>query len=228
MKKIFRYVAGLAFVFAIASPLLSVATPAVTTVSANCDASVLGIPPWYRGLTDSNCNIRSPGAGEGQLQAFIWTIVLNVIQIALVAIAYLAIFFIMYGGFLFITGASNPSTVEKARKSIFNAVIGLVIALGAIAIVNFIFNIIGNAATDSNGIVQLTGEQLLQNILNIVYFVVGIIAIIVIILGGLMYTISSGDPAKVTRAKNMLTYSIVGLIIVIAAFAITNFVIENF
>ena len=40
------------------------------------------------------------------------------------------------------TGGSVPGQIEKARKSILNAVIGLVIALGAIGITNLIFTII--------------------------------------------------------------------------------------
>lgn len=78
------------------------------------------------------------------------------------------------------------------------------------------------------GIPTGSGDTLFTNILNLVYFISGTIAVIVIIIAGIMYTISSGDAAKITRAKNMLLYSVVGLIIVIAAYAITNFVTGRF
>ena len=74
----------------------------------------------------------------------------------------------------------------------------------------------------------LTGEQVLQNGLNIAYFLAGTIAIIVIIIGGIMYATSGGNSGSVTKAKNMILYSVVGLVLVIAAWAITNFVIVNF
>lgn len=78
------------------------------------------------------------------------------------------------------------------------------------------------------GIPAMSGDDLLTNGLNLTYFIAGIIAVIVIISAGLMYTTSSGDSSRVAKAKNLLTYSIVGLIIVLSAFVITNFVIGRF
>ena len=74
----------------------------------------------------------------------------------------------------------------------------------------------------------LTDELLLKNGLNLFYFIVGAVAVIVIIVAGIMYATSGGDSGSVTKAKNMILYSVVGLIIVSAAFAITNFVAGNF
>jgi len=78
------------------------------------------------------------------------------------------------------------------------------------------------------GIPTMSGDELLRNGLNLTYFLAGTVAVIVIIIAGIMYTTSSGDAARITRAKNLLTYSIVGLVIVLSAFAITNFVIWRF
>lgn len=80
----------------------------------------------------------------------------------------------------------------------------------------------------SSGIPTISGDSLLTNGLNLTYFLAGVIAVIVIIVAGIMYTTSSGDASKVTKAKNLLTYSIVGLIVVLTAFVITNFVIGRF
>lgn len=51
---------------------------------------------------------------------------------------------------------------------------------------------------------------------------------ITIVIGGILYTTSAGDSGKVTKAKNMITYSIVGLVVVLAAFAITNLLLGGF
>lgn len=80
----------------------------------------------------------------------------------------------------------------------------------------------------SSGIPTMSGDDLLKNSLNLAYFLAGIITVIVIIVAGLMYVTSSGDSGRVAKAKNLLTYSIVGLIIVMSAFVITNFVIGRF
>lgn len=78
------------------------------------------------------------------------------------------------------------------------------------------------------GIPTTSGDELLTNGLNLAYFLAGAICVIMIIFGGIYYTISVGDPGRVTKGKNLLTYSIVGLVIILSAFAITNFVIGRF
>lgn len=131
-----------AFIGFIAAPVMAVTTPFAADAKANCDNSLLGIPPWYRGMTEGpDCNIKSPESFGG-VGPFIWRIVLNVVEMALAVTAYIAAFFILYGGFLFMTLGSSPDGVAKARKTILNAVIGLVIAMSAIALTNLVFRII--------------------------------------------------------------------------------------
>ena len=80
----------------------------------------------------------------------------------------------------------------------------------------------------SNNIPTMNGDDLLKNALNLTYFLAGVIAVIVIIVAGLMYATSSGDSGRVAKAKNLLTYAIVGLVVVMSAFVITNFVVGRF
>lgn len=140
--KTFRIVmAAAAFIALIASPVMATITP--TPVSAACDARFLGIPPWYRGITEGDdCKIKSPGKGEDGITKFITKIALNIIEMIMVITAYIASFFILYGGYLFIANNGTASVVEKASRTILNAVIGLVISLVAVGLVNFIFGLI--------------------------------------------------------------------------------------
>ena len=82
-------------------------------------------------------------------------------------------------------------------------------------------------ATDSN-IPTLTSGEVVTNTLNLAYFLAGIIAVIVIIVGGIMYTTSAGNAGSVTKAKNMILFSVIGLVVILSAFALTNFVIGRF
>ena len=75
---------------------------------------------------------------------------------------------------------------------------------------------------------QLTEEVVVQNALNLMYFLLGVIAVIVIIVAGITYATSSGNQASITKAKNMILYSVIGIAIVVFAYAITNFIIERF
>ncbi len=92
----------------------------------------------------------------------------------------------------------------------------------------FAVGLVGDSNNTNINIPTLSAGQVLQNGLNIAYFLAGTIAVIVIIVGGIMYATSAGNSGNVSKAKNMLLYSVVGLVIVIAAYAITNFVIVRF
>lgn len=69
------------------------------------------------------------------------------------------------------------------------------------------------------------GEPNIENGLNKVFFWAGIVAVVVIVLAGLKYVTSAGDPGKVATAKNAILYALVGLILVILSFTIVNFVV---
>lgn len=78
------------------------------------------------------------------------------------------------------------------------------------------------------GIPTGTADNLLKSGLNLAYFLAGAIAVIVIVVAGINYVLSSGDAGRVAKAKNLITYSIVGLVVIMTAFIITNFVIGSF
>ncbi len=70
-------------------------------------------------------------------------------------------------------------------------------------------------------------EGVFKQITNVVLYIVGVIAVIMLIIGGIKYVVSGGDAKKVTDAKNTVLYAIIGLIIAFLAFAIVNFVITT-
>jgi len=65
-----------------------------------------------------------------------------------------------------------------------------------------------------------------KQVTNTILYIVGIIAVIMLIIGGIKYVVSGGDSKKVTDAKNTVLYAIIGLVIAFLAFAIVNFVIS--
>ncbi len=73
---------------------------------------------------------------------------------------------------------------------------------------------------------QSDAIDVVKNVLNTVYFWLGILAVVFIIIGGYNYTMSQGDPGKVAKAKSTILYAIIGLVIALMAFAITSFVLS--
>jgi len=73
---------------------------------------------------------------------------------------------------------------------------------------------------------QLFGDgSIFTTIVNVLLFVIGAISVIMLIIGGIRYTISNGDSGSVTAAKNTIMYALIGLAIAFLAFAIVNWVL---
>ncbi len=134
IKNIRNWIAALLFVASAGGATLTVATPQAVFAGANCEASLLTFPPWYRGLTDDKCNIQGPS----DLPTFIWKIALNILEIGLQLVGYISVGFIIKGGFKYMTSSGSPDGISKARATILNAVIGLGISIVSVAIVNLV------------------------------------------------------------------------------------------
>ena len=80
-------------------------------------------------------------------------------------------------------------------------------------------NVNPGASNDLNGMIQI--------IINTVFGIIGVVAVIMIIIGGVNYTMSQGDSTKVQKAKNTILYGIIGLVVVLLSFAIVSFVLNG-
>ncbi|MES2876054.1 MAG: hypothetical protein V4678_01135 [Patescibacteria group bacterium] len=124
----------------------------------SCASSFLGFPAWFDGLprkpdtcqvlvsekTEVDDNGKTVElADQNDLSNFIFMIILNVIEIALRLIGFIAVGFIIYGGFKYLTSAGSADRITAGRKIIQNAVIGLVISFFSVAIVNLVAGNIG-------------------------------------------------------------------------------------
>lgn len=67
----------------------------------------------------------------------------------------------------------------------------------------------------------------LYNIFGIVIGTLASVALLIIVIAGLRYILSSGDPATMAKAKNAIIYALIGLIVAMAAFSIVTFVIKG-
>ena len=73
-----------------------------------------------------------------------------------------------------------------------------------------------------NGGTEKGVSNMVTIVLDVMFWGVGIIAVIMIIVGGVMYSSSMGDPGRVKKAKDMIMYGIIGLAIALLAFAIVR------
>ena len=107
----------------------------------DCGQGFLGFVPWYKGLTtevNGRCEIATPDAANDGLTKFVITIILNILADLTLAVGYLALGFVIYGGFLYIMASGDPGKVAKGKKTLIAAVIGTAIAMSASVIMNLI------------------------------------------------------------------------------------------
>jgi len=67
-------------------------------------------------------------------------------------------------------------------------------------------------------------NSIIQTVINVMLFIIGILCVIMIIFGGIRYTTSTGDKGRIDNAKNTIVYAVVGLIVAIVAFALVQWV----
>lgn len=70
-------------------------------------------------------------------------------------------------------------------------------------------------------------ETMVEQVINIALWIVGVLAVIMLIWGGIKYATSAGDANKVTAAKNTIMYAVIGLVVALFAWAIVTFVIQE-
>ena len=87
----------------------------------------------------------------------------------------------------------------------------------------------GAACAQANGTsANLFGSGgIFNTISNILIFLVGAIAVIYLIIGGLRYVTSGGDSKAVTAAKDTILYAIIGIVVAVISYALVNFVITS-
>ena len=74
---------------------------------------------------------------------------------------------------------------------------------------------------------QTTVGNIFASLANALIFLVGAVAVIMLIISGLRYVLSNGDAKAAGEARNAILYSVIGLIVAIASYAIVTFVTSN-
>lgn len=198
--------------------------------------------PWYAGIctgsgektelvpvcekSESECKSMH-GDDYVSLATFIWTVILNILFDLTLAIGYIAMVMMVYGGYQYIMSQGDPAKMAKGKRTLVTAVTGVVLGLSASVLVNVIIGILG--INREAGIAQAGAwdEDRLNGIFNYAYIMAGVVAVVFIIKGGIDYMLSAGDPAKASKATRSLIYAVVGLVIVILAAVITNFIVSS-
>ena len=114
--------------------------------------------------------------------------------------------------------------------------IALLVVAGVVAAVGqpaYAFDLFADCQTKGGASCEIVKEDRLNyttgatgvwGVVQLAMIILGAVAVIMIIIGGVKYTISQGDNAAVASAKNTILYSVIGLVVAIFATAIIGFV----
>ena len=83
-----------------------------------------------------------------------------------------------------------------------------------------------STGAQNTGPTNITGTGgVIQTVINVMLFIVGLLSVVMIIYAGIRYVMSRGDAGQVKDAKNTIMYAVIGLVISIFAYAIVNWVV---
>lgn len=119
------------------------------------------------------------------------------------------------------------------KKLLITAVVAASLLIGFTALpahAQGVWDVCPDSVKNSSAICgdQSQATDIVKRIVNVFLFVIGMLAVIMIIHSGLKYTSSRGDAEMIKSAKNTLLYAVTGLIVAMSAFAIVNFVLGAF
>lgn len=119
-----------------------------TAPDSKCNAHILAIPAWYNGIVGRDGNgacgaIVSPSYfGSNGIQTFLIKVALNFLSILLFLAGYVCVGYIIFGGFKYFFSSGSTDGMSKAKSTILNAIIGLVISMASIGIVNAVAHVV--------------------------------------------------------------------------------------
>ena len=67
-----------------------------------------------------------------------------------------------------------------------------------------------------------------QTVINMLLFIIGLVAVIVIIYSGIKFVLSSGDSNAIKSARDTMLYAVIGLVVAIMAYAVVGWVVSRF
>lgn len=201
------------------------------TSQPQCIHQFFGLTPWYQYLNlnaDCTVNLGQNGLASAANWNQLWLIGVALLDDLLKVGGVVAVVFVLYGGFRYVTSQGNPENTKAAWGTIFNALVGLVVAVAATEIVNFIGNKLGGSET-VNGLPNIVADSnTVTDVLNIFFAVLGAIAVIMIVFGGWKYVISRGEAQATAQAKDTILYALIGLAVCLFASAVVNVVLIQF
>jgi len=147
-------------------------------------------------------------------------------------IGSIAVLFMIRSGLKLVIGGEDEEEITKAKKNVAWSLIGLFFILLATPLVNNVFFKIDTGSYPGiEGVrPQLDPQAGLGEIIGVTNFIVSFIApfaILSLVAGGIMYIVARGEEQQVERAKKIIVWALLGIIVIYGAFGIVSTIIAG-
>jgi hypothetical protein len=117
----------------------------------------------------------------------------------------------------------------------FNIIILIIVCFVFISIPYIIYAADGDGGTsptitnplDPSGKTNVTPEILIGRVIYAVLGLVGSLALVMYIYGGFMWMMAAGNPQRVTKGKEIITWATIGLVVIFTSYAAVKFIIDS-
>ncbi|TSC79047.1 MAG: Uncharacterized protein G01um101425_893 [Candidatus Peregrinibacteria bacterium Gr01-1014_25] len=140
----------------------------------------------------------------------------GVINRILVFLAIMALVAVIVAGLYLILGFGEESARDRAKRIIIDLIIGIFLIVFAAVIVDFIFYLAGIGSSNL--------AEHIEAIINRILAYLILLGIIAIIVAGFYLILSLGDEASKDRAKRIIIYTIIGILLVVLAREIVSII----
>ena len=113
----------------------------------------------------------------------------------------------------------------KNLQTLFS--LGVIVAIVSIFFAPDIFAASSITLPTGTGLSSKGIDVVLTDVLKWFLGLLGVLAMLMIVVSGIMYITSGGDDGRVEKAKSMLTYSIIGLVVALLSYAIVKVISEK-
>jgi len=134
-------------------------------------------------------------------------------------IVVLALVSITIGSVMILASAGSSGMVERGKAAITMALVGLAIGLAAPSLLKELANIVGwGTAVPA----ALSLSEIAVRVLNFLLGTMGIVALVMMVIGAIMYLTSAGDEDRINQGKDIFKYAIIGLILAMSAMVLVT------
>ena len=139
------------------------------------------------------------------------TIVAGTLNLVFLALAAISSIVLVIQGIKYSLSAGDTEKVRSARGGIIYALVGITIAVTAWSLLNFTLDRV--IRSTAHEIDESSIANLFTDIVGLIIFVGGIIAVIMVIVGAIRMTLAGGNADQAKSARNTIIYALIGAVI---------------